>query len=366
MSDTHQPANDTESTRPELPKSQFLKKVDEMPVFHNIGSGLLEKYSLIKEQHPIVKGTMEFAENAAYWVEQKAENVVTGTKMDESLKKLDSAAFNGVVKIEDTHNNVRNRFRSANEMVRTQIDDTTDKVNKGKEWVRLSVFAPTHNILDFIEAKFEAVMLKTSQEESKLSDEPGLMNTVSRFIDVTYRFNAGVLGYAGEKASEITDKKTWENFYDARIQPYTPSKIRTRQSIIYHEIQKELRRDATSGPGDNHLSYKENKELLEVDKQLINLGRAAVSKSKDIKEDIQQLPSKAWDAGATTWSWTKQTFGHLSEAKNISDLAGIGLYEVRSVLLKGQEKFDVLRNSTLLDGAISWLASQQKSLCNTT
>ena len=49
---------------------------------------------------------MEFAENAAYWVEQKAENVATGTKMDESLKKLDSAAFNGVVKIEDTHNNV--------------------------------------------------------------------------------------------------------------------------------------------------------------------------------------------------------------------------------------------------------------------
>ena len=48
-------------------------------------------------------------------------------------------------------------------MVRTQIDDTTDKVNKGREWVRLSVFAPTHNILDFIETKFEAVMLKTSQ-----------------------------------------------------------------------------------------------------------------------------------------------------------------------------------------------------------
>ncbi len=49
---------------------------------------------------------MEFAENAAYWVEQKAENVATATNMDESLKRLDSAALNGVVKVEDTHNNV--------------------------------------------------------------------------------------------------------------------------------------------------------------------------------------------------------------------------------------------------------------------
>ena len=49
---------------------------------------------------------MEYGENVAYWMEQKAEYVATATKMDQQLKKLDSAALNGVVKIEDTHNNV--------------------------------------------------------------------------------------------------------------------------------------------------------------------------------------------------------------------------------------------------------------------
>ena len=49
---------------------------------------------------------MEYGENVAYWMEQKVEYVATFTKIDVRLKKLDSAAVNGVAKIEDTHNNV--------------------------------------------------------------------------------------------------------------------------------------------------------------------------------------------------------------------------------------------------------------------
>ena len=49
---------------------------------------------------------MELGEDAAYWVEQKAEYLATATKLDGALKKVDSAAFNGVVKIEDTQTNV--------------------------------------------------------------------------------------------------------------------------------------------------------------------------------------------------------------------------------------------------------------------
>ncbi len=49
---------------------------------------------------------MEIGENTAYWIEQKTEDVVSSTKMDGSLKQLDSAELRGVVKIEDTQNNV--------------------------------------------------------------------------------------------------------------------------------------------------------------------------------------------------------------------------------------------------------------------
>jgi len=370
MADTHQTPNGTDPIKHELPKSQFFRKVDEISVFHNVWIALLARYSLIKEKHPIIKVTMEFGENTAYWIQQKVEYVVTTTKMDGKLKKLDSAALSGVVKLEDTHNNVRNRFLNANMIARSRIEDATEKVNRGREWVRSWIFIPAHTVFDFVEKKFEAVMLKKSSEKSELSNEPGFANTVSRLIDVTYRFNLGVVSVAGQKAKEVTErvtevKKNCGNFYVARIQPHTPNRVRVRQSIIFQEILKELKSDAGSGDGNSAVSYKENKELLELDRNVINIGRGLIFKAKDIKQDISRLPSKAWDAGATTLSWTKKTLERMSEAKTIRNLAGLGLYEVRIVLLEGQGRFDVLRNSTLLNRTISWMASQQKSLSST-
>merc|ERR1712209_44160 len=115
-------------------------------------------------------------------------------------------------------------------------------------------------------------MLKPS---SATSNEPGLFNTAKRLIDVTYRINVGVISSAGQKLKDITDKKNWENFYNARIQPHTPSKVRVRQSIIYQEISKEWRRDPTSHVTNERLDSQQNQQLLEVDRKIINLGRAA-------------------------------------------------------------------------------------------
>ena len=59
-----------------------------------------------KETHPIIKTTIELGEKTAYWAEQKAESIVTLTRLDKPLKRIDSIAVYGVVKIEDTHENV--------------------------------------------------------------------------------------------------------------------------------------------------------------------------------------------------------------------------------------------------------------------
>jgi len=209
VADTHQPPNDTDDTKPELPKSQFLRKVEKISVFHNVWIALLARHRLIKEKHPIFKATIEFGEKTAYWIEQNVEYVVTATKMEGSLKKLDTVALNCVVKLEDAENNVRSRFLNASKMVRFRIEDTTVKVNKGREWVRRMVYKPTHAMLDFVENKCEAVMLTKSSEKSTLSNEAGFVNTVRRLIDVTYRFNFGVLSVAGQKAREVTEKKDW-------------------------------------------------------------------------------------------------------------------------------------------------------------
>ena len=48
----------------------------------------------------------ERSEDAAYWMKEKAGDIVTVTKWDDSLKTLDNVAANGVVKLENTHTNV--------------------------------------------------------------------------------------------------------------------------------------------------------------------------------------------------------------------------------------------------------------------
>ena len=73
------------------------------------------------------------------------------------------------------------------------------------------------------------------------------------------------------------------------------------------------------------------------------------------KEQLEQLPSKAWSFGATSFSYTKEALSHMTEARSLKDLGGITLYEVRGVLMAAQDNIAILRRSTLLDGAISWM-----------
>ena len=53
-----------------------------------------------------MKRGFEQGEDAAYWMKEKAEDIATVTKWDDSLKTLDNVAASGVVKLEDTHANV--------------------------------------------------------------------------------------------------------------------------------------------------------------------------------------------------------------------------------------------------------------------
>ena len=54
-----------------------------------------------------------------------------------------------------------------------------------------------------------SIILFLFSKKSATSNEPGLVNTASRLIDVTYRVNAGVINTVGQKVQEVTDKKNW-------------------------------------------------------------------------------------------------------------------------------------------------------------
>ena len=60
----------------------------------------------IQEENPLLKRGFEQGEDAAYWMKEKAGDIATVTKWDDSLKTLDNVAASGVVKLEDTHANV--------------------------------------------------------------------------------------------------------------------------------------------------------------------------------------------------------------------------------------------------------------------
>ena len=74
-----------------------------------------------------------------------------------------------------------------------------------------------------------------------------------------------------------------------------------------------------------------------------------------VKEQAEQLPSKAWAFGTKSVSYTKEALIHMTEARSFRDLGGITLYEVRGVLMGAQDNIAILRRSTLLDSAISWM-----------
>ena len=53
-----------------------------------------------------MKEGLELGEKTATWAEEKAAYLVTVTNLDQPLKKIDHAALNGVVQLENTQNQV--------------------------------------------------------------------------------------------------------------------------------------------------------------------------------------------------------------------------------------------------------------------
>ena len=86
--------------------SEFIRKVDDIPVIHNTMEYIQSTYGVMKDVNPLVKNSLERSEDIAFWLRQKTNDVVKATKLEEPLKKLDSAAASSVTQVEKTSNNV--------------------------------------------------------------------------------------------------------------------------------------------------------------------------------------------------------------------------------------------------------------------
>jgi hypothetical protein len=57
-------------------------------------------FCLEQDSNPFLKENLQRTEDLAFWLKQKTEDFVTSTSLDGPLKRLDSAAANGLESLE--------------------------------------------------------------------------------------------------------------------------------------------------------------------------------------------------------------------------------------------------------------------------
>jgi hypothetical protein len=171
--------------------------------------GILARYTVIKEIHPVIREVVGYGEGAALRSAKIGEYILVTIRVDTVTNKIDSIAYGGFMKVENTGISVRNRVRNVNNAVQKRVQFVQETANTATGMIRSVVFVPTHNIFDYAELKLESVMLKKSKDDPKVV--PGLINTITKGLDFTYRLNMGLLTSTAKVVREGTKKKTWEN-----------------------------------------------------------------------------------------------------------------------------------------------------------
>jgi len=330
--------------------SEFIRKVDDIPVVHNTMEYLYSTYGVMKDVNPLVKNSLERSEDIAFWIRQKTNEVVKATKMEEPLKKLDSAAANSVDKVEKTGNDIRQRINDTNKDVQARIKTERQKLEKKTAAAESAFFESIQTMMDHLEQRFEPVMLKPSPDVEKYSTEPSAQMTLARTIDMTYRLNLGILHYSAAKAKELTNADAWTA---AMRKHFSPSQIRVRANII---------RQAAIAPPSQQLKYMENKELTELDRRLITLSRSLIEAASQTVDSAKQAPTKFYGAAVGSIQYAGGVLKHISEARSINDLTGITMNESRILLEGVRDNVPFVNNFGLLDSAISWTAAQEKAV----
>lgn len=328
--------------------SEFIRRVDDIPIIHNVMEYVMSTYGVVKDANPLVKSSLESSENVAYWLKEKAEKVAEVTKLDGTIKQIDTAAANGVVKLGQTRANIRHRIDKTQEDIQTRVRENAFHVRKQVENAQYAIFEGIQTLLDHVEERFEPVMLKPSPEAEKLSTQPVLSMTFGRMVDMTYRLNLGILQYSARRAREMVNPESWN---EVARKHFSPEKIRIRAKIIQQGVL---------APSGSFLRYMDDKELTELDKKLIQLSRSVLDSTRNLAQSMAEIPSKSLEAAKASIFYTGGVLKHLSEARSLNDLTGIGLNESRRGLEGLREYFPFANSFGVLDKTIDWMTMKEK------
>jgi len=337
-------------SRANVIESKLAKRVDEIPMVHDTIEYLLSTYSLIKDSNPLLKESLQRGEDAAFWMSQKTREIIEATNLDRPLKQMDSMAAKTLEDVEKRTKKLRDDWEKNNKALSDKIRRMSKDLNEQSQSVQYTVFEAMQTIMDYIEESFENVMLPCTPESAKFAEDPSFKMTMSRIVDMTYRFYAGLLTLSINRLRELSDTKYWATV----VKPYTdPNQIKLRAEIIGKEIG--------AAPGKK-LSYMENKELTELDRQLITTSRALRAAAKTAVESMGRGPGVVTSIMANVLKYNQELVKQLSEAKSVNDVTGIGLHETRRALEAAKESMASLKQSELIDKTINWLAIQEQKI----
>lgn len=131
---------------------------------------------------------------------------------------------------------------------------------------------------------------------------------------------------------------------------FSAEKIKLRAHII---------REGVTAPNGSVIKYMDDKELTELDRRLIQLTRSVLATTRMLTENVREVPAKSLEAARTSIAYFQGVLSHITEARSISDLTGIGLNESRRALENIKEVVPLTKNFELLDRVIDWMVSFQ-------
>lgn len=99
----------------------------------------------------------------------------------------------------------------------------------------------------------------------------------------------------------------------------------------------------------------ENKELTELDRQLITTSRALKQASINAVEAMGNGSNMAMGTMNNVWKYNQELLKQLTEARSINDITGIGLHETRRALEAARENMALLQKSEMINKTVDWL-----------
>jgi len=231
----------------------------------------------------------------------------------------------------------------------TTIKDEGLKIQKQTTNASSAVLEGVQTIMDNLEERFKPVMLKPSPDAEKYSTEPSISMTLGRTFDVVYRLNLGVIQYTTETARNVVDPQAVGTFLRKN---FSPSHIQLRMSIVRQAVTD----------NSSQICYTENKDLTDFDRRVIGLVQRVSETRQAAIDTVKEAPANFVVVVQGSVQYVGGVLKHLTEARSVSDLAGIGLNESRLAMEGARNKLPFVNSFGILDGAINWAASKEKTI----